>query len=121
MAHLYYQFYLIDVRRNMVVCNEAYKIFQWHINLGKFRFRIVVSILLNNMYYSFSNTTFIFIFPFTSMIFPKHDKGCNETQPNAKPQRERVPNIIISSCITLFQLKNNKEYRKPMPYLLEIY
>ena len=34
MAHLYYQFYLIDVRRNMVVCNEAYKIFQCNINLG---------------------------------------------------------------------------------------
>ena len=48
MAHLYYQFYLIDVRRNMVVCNEAYKIFQCNINLGMryVRFYYYIMILL---------------------------------------------------------------------------
>ena len=100
MAHLYYQFYLIDVRRNMLVCNEAYKIFQCHTNLNTVKhYALLVSKYYFRFYFSIYEHDF----------FYKHDKGCNETQPNAKPQRERVPNIIISSCITLFQLKNNKE------------
>ena len=53
-----------------------------------------------------------FISPFMTNFF-KHDKGCNEIQPNVNPFNKSVPNVVTSRRINWFpQMYIDKLYRR---------